>query len=228
MQRLTLALLAAAVAVFPAAAQEATRSRTEPQDRAEMRKLMIENRINNRLAQSGSLAGGDIGVTVNGGDVVLNGTVADQQTKERAARIARRVGGVENVQNNLRIDRTAIDKFRNVRVPDDQLSRQIAEKLVSQHFAETAKVERDWMFGWEVEGEGWEFEIDVDDGDVLLKGDVPRPGLIAEIIRTARSVPGVRRVTSELRTDTYRSGGYYDEGYYDWPYYWGYHPYPYY
>ena len=201
-----------------ALAQEGTRSRTGEADQNQARGDMIQNRVYSRLSSSGSLSGSDIKVTLNGNTVVLDGTVADDQAKQRATRIAQRVSGVDAVTNNLRVDKAAVDKNRNVQVSDDQLSKQIAEKLAKQHFP-SARVERDWAFGWEVEGDGWEFEVDVDGGDVTLSGDVPRIGVIGEVLRTARSVPGVRTVTSELQADTYY------RPYGMWPY-WGFHPYP--
>lgn len=202
-----LAISAAMISPSQAAAQqEGTRSRTDTMNQNQMRADMITNRIYDRLARSGSLAGSDVNVNVNGNTVVLEGTVADDQAKQRASRLAQRVSGVDEVKNNLRVDRAAIDQRRNVNVPDEQLSKQIAERLVKQHFP-SAEVERDWLFGWEVEGDGWEFEIDVDGGDVTLSGDVPRTGMIAQIIRTTRSVPGVRTVTSELRLDRYYEYG---------------------
>jgi osmotically-inducible protein OsmY len=186
-----------------------------------MRADRLQNQIHSRLASSASLAGSDINATVNGNTVVLEGTVADERDKQRAARIATRVAGIEIVDNNLKIDQAASQRNKTVNVPDEQLSKQIAEKLVSTHF-KNARVEQDWMFGWEVEGNDFEFEVDVDAGDVTLSGDVPRPGVIANVLKTARSVSGVRTVTSELRADRY-----YRE-YGPWPYSWGYHPYPFY
>jgi osmotically-inducible protein OsmY len=218
MQRLTTIVLATVLTALPAAAQQNTRSRADTSDQNQSARMM-EDRIYSRLASSGSLGGANIDVKVNGRTAVLTGSVADEQSRERAARLARRVSGVETVQNNLTVDRAAVEKNRKVNVTDDQLSKQIAEKLVKQHFAQ-AEVERDWMFGWEVEGDGWEFEVDVDGGDVTLSGNVPRPAIIGQIIRTTRTVPGVRTVTSELRADMYY------RPYGDWPYYWGYHPYP--
>ena len=213
-----LALSAALIYPPQAIAQEGTRSRTGQGDQNQARGDMIENRVYSRLSASGSLSGSDIKVTVNGNTVVLDGTVADEQAKQRATRIAQRVSGVEAVTNNLRVDKAAVDKNRNVQIADDQLSKQIAEKLAKQYFP-NAEVERDWAFGWEVEGDGWEFEVDVDGGDVTLSGEVPRIDVIGDILRTARSVPGVRTVTSELHADTYY------RPYGAWPY-WGFHPYP--
>jgi len=44
-----------------------------------------------------------IDVDSNKGTVTLNGIVADAATKQRAAEVAKKVGGVEKVVNNLQI-----------------------------------------------------------------------------------------------------------------------------
>lgn len=206
------------LATPPVNAQNGTRSRADDAENYDSRADLLADRVGARLARSGSLSGSDITVRVIGSKVVLEGSVSDQEAKERASRLARRSVGVASVDNQLRIDLAGVEKNRKVRVPDDQLSKQIAEKLVEKHFS-NAHVERDWLLGWEVEGNGWEVEVDVDDGDVILAGDVQTPGRIAEVLRTVRAVPGVRTVTSELAARTY------DRPIGLWPD-WGYHPYP--
>lgn len=199
-------------------AQNATRSRSGDVGDYDSRADLLAHRVAARLARSGSLAGSDIKVRVIGNKVVLEGSVSDQEAKERASRSGRRSVGVVSVDNELRINQAGVEKNREVRVPDDRLSKQIAEKLVEKHFS-NAHVERDWLLGWEVEGNGWEFEVDVDDGDVTLAGGVQTPGNIAEVLGTVRAVPGVRTVTSDLAARTY------DRPIGLWPD-WGYHPYP--
>ena len=202
----------------PVHAQQGDRSRAADSNDYSSRADLLADRVYSKLAASGSLAGADIRVTVVGSKAVLEGNVVNEQAKQRATRLAGRVVGIEQVENKLSIGGSAVTTKRNLRVPDEELSKSIAEALVRKHFA-SARVERDWLFGWEVEGDGWEFEIDVDSGDVTLSGEVPMPQVIADVLRTTRSVPGVRTVTSELAADTYyRPVGL-------WPD-WGYHPYP--
>ena len=47
----------------------------------------------------------DIEVAVSDGDVTLTGSVRSREDKKRAEALAESVTGVDNVQNNLRIDR---------------------------------------------------------------------------------------------------------------------------
>jgi osmotically-inducible protein OsmY len=194
------------------------------QNREKMHGSMLQNRVYNRLSRSGALAGRDVQVNARGNTVTLTGTVASEQEKQRAQRYAMQVPGVASVQNQLRIDQQAATRAAQTNVDDSQLSKQIAQKLASSQFP-GAETEEDWLFGWEVEGENFEFDIDVDDGDVTLEGTIPYNADIGAILRTVREVPGVRTVESQLRmpssgwmSDTDTPYGY---GYNYDPYYWG-------
>jgi hypothetical protein len=57
------------------------------------------------LCDDDDLDASDIEVTVNSGDVTLAGAVPDRTSKRRAEDLAERVSGVQNVQNNLRVNR---------------------------------------------------------------------------------------------------------------------------
>ncbi|CAO3440405.1 hypothetical protein [Azospirillum endophyticum] len=63
--------------------------------------------INERLTDDHHIDASDIGVTLEGGEVTLSGTVADRTARRRAEDIAESVSGVGHVQNDLRVaDRT--------------------------------------------------------------------------------------------------------------------------
>ncbi|MFP5513954.1 MAG: BON domain-containing protein [Alphaproteobacteria bacterium] len=67
--------------------------------------------INERLTEDHHIDASDIGVKVEGGEVVLSGTVADRAARRRAEDIAESVSGVGHVQNDLRVaGRTATDR----------------------------------------------------------------------------------------------------------------------
>ena len=183
-----------------------------------VRHQMLSRRVNVYLATSGSLAGSDIKVTAAGDIVILDGVVADTEAKERARALALRVSGVRDVKNNLTTDRKAVDARRSAVVPDVQLSRRVADTLMSRLFPQ-ARVERGGVAQWEVDGDGWEIEVQADAGDITLRGHTARPEVIDEVISSARSVPGVRSVRSELAAETF------DRRYGPMPE-WGFHPYP--
>jgi osmotically-inducible protein OsmY len=64
----------------------------------------IENEICRRLTQAGNVDASDIEVTVSQRVVTLSGTVDSRQSKREAGTIADSIPGVEDVNNNLRID----------------------------------------------------------------------------------------------------------------------------
>jgi len=71
----------------------------------------IREDVCERLSQDEYVDASDIDVTVSGGIVTLTGTIEARGPKRRAEDIAESVGGVRDVQNNLRLaqDATAPD-----------------------------------------------------------------------------------------------------------------------
>jgi osmotically-inducible protein OsmY len=222
-------VLSTALTGGAAMAQEKERGRAQMQQpsQQEMTKRhdeAIKDQVVMRLARSSSLAGTDIQVAVENQTVSLSGTVGSEQEQQRAIRLARRVRGVKEVKDELSIDKAAVDQRRNVDVGDEELAKQVAQKLANETFP-GAEAEEEWFFGWEIDGYNWEFDVDVDDGVVTLEGDVDSYGDISDAIQAARAVPGVRAVESELSVDFshYPYYGYpsYGYPYYGYPYYGG-------
>ncbi|WP_297512798.1 BON domain-containing protein [uncultured Caulobacter sp.] len=65
----------------------------------------VRDDINDRLTDDSWLDAHGIEVAVENGDVTLSGTVRSREDKKRAEALVERVSGVDNVQNNLRVDR---------------------------------------------------------------------------------------------------------------------------
>ncbi|MBO9543699.1 BON domain-containing protein [Caulobacter sp.] len=65
----------------------------------------IREDVSDRLTDDSWLNASDIEVSVSDGDVTLTGSVRSREDKKRAEALAESVTGVDNVQNNLRIDR---------------------------------------------------------------------------------------------------------------------------
>lgn len=182
----------------------------------------LESRVENQLARSPSLAGSRIEAQVQNRTVTLTGTVASEGDKERATRIAHDVIGITEVQNQLRVDATAVDGNRGDPVEDQELARTIATSLANETFP-GAQADEEWLYGWEVEGEDWEFDVDVDGGDVMLEGSVDEFADIGKATSQVREMPGVRSVEANLRVedriyergdlDTYPHGPYYGRPY---------------
>lgn len=65
----------------------------------------IREDINDRLTDDSWLDANGIEVAVTSGDVTLSGSVRSREDKKRAEALAESIAGVDNVQNNLRVDR---------------------------------------------------------------------------------------------------------------------------
>jgi hypothetical protein len=65
----------------------------------------IREDVSDRLTDDSWLDAHGVEVAVSDGDVTLSGTVRSREDKKRAEALAESVTGVDNVQNNLRIDR---------------------------------------------------------------------------------------------------------------------------
>jgi len=65
----------------------------------------IREDVSDRLTDDSWLDANGIEVAVSDSDVTLTGTVRSREDKKRAEALAESVSGVDNVQNNLRIDR---------------------------------------------------------------------------------------------------------------------------
>ncbi|WP_454714233.1 BON domain-containing protein [Caulobacter segnis] len=65
----------------------------------------IREDVSDRLTDDSWLNASDVEVAVLDGDVTLTGAVRSREDKKRAEALAESVTGVDNVQNNLRIDR---------------------------------------------------------------------------------------------------------------------------
>jgi osmotically-inducible protein OsmY len=71
----------------------------------------IREDVNDNLTDDWGVDASNVTVTVNNGEVTLDGTVATRLQKRRAEDCAEEVSGVKNVQNNLRVrDRSTWDR----------------------------------------------------------------------------------------------------------------------
>ena len=64
----------------------------------------INDTIKQKLAADQVVKGGAIVVDVKDGAVVLSGSVQEPKQKVKAEKIARKVGGVKSVANNIKIE----------------------------------------------------------------------------------------------------------------------------
>ena len=65
----------------------------------------LNDTVRQRLAADSLVKGGAIDVEVKGGVVTLKGKVAEAKQKDKAERIAKKVGGVKSVVNEIKIEK---------------------------------------------------------------------------------------------------------------------------
>ena len=167
---------------------------TSNMDQMGSRDEQLTNRVQNRLYDSLSLFGSDIQVQARKHTVTLTGKVADENAKQRAERIANRTPGVYDVENKLEVDSQYVTN-RRTNVPDDRLSRDVAQAIGREL---NAKPDQDWLFGWDVSAGQWEIEVDADGGVVTLSGDAKTYGDANRAVQAAAKVPGVKSVRNNI------------------------------
>lgn len=146
-----------------------------------------------RLAGSRALTGARIRVDAGAdGAVKLTGEVLDEAQRERAVRIASGTPGVRVVEQSLAAGAAPPPAPR----PDPVLAQEVAQRLAARSPAR-ATAEQTWTSGWRVRGDGWALAVEVDDGDVMLEGEVSLQEHLHEFVIAARSVPGVRSVRAD-------------------------------
>jgi hyperosmotically inducible protein len=142
----------------------------------------ITTKVKMALLTDDVVDGLDVDVDTFDGRVTLHGQVPSEAAKARADRRAREVAGVTDVRNLLAIvPETARDA---VEVADDALARQVEQTLASDPA----------LSGSDVEVKS------VNDGIVVLSGEAQTLTAHRRALEDARSVRGVTRVASEIRS----------------------------
>ena len=158
--------------------------------RPTQRDQMIADRVALLLAASPSLEGLSITVTANQRAITLDGTVPDNNAKQRATVIAQRTRGVRSVTDNLDV-RASDNPPRHV--SDQQLAKDVAQKLARTTFPQ-ANAAQQSPFDWRVDGPNWQFDVDADQGTISLNGSVDNYADVQRAVQSARQVAGARSV----------------------------------
>jgi osmotically-inducible protein OsmY len=222
------ALVLGGVAVSPVRAQDVQKPNPQVTNTNQPPDEVIETRAKIRLARSASLMGSDINVDANNGTLTLNGHVLNTVQQDRAKQLVKGMSGVKDVKDNLKVDpqfrmqamdekaagadtgavkagdtdedAEAVAPGAHATISDDQLARMVAQRAARAFPG--AKADKEWLFGWDVEGDKWQFDVEVDEGDVILDGSVPSFMDIGKAVDAARKTAGVRSVdASDLRVD---------------------------
>jgi osmotically-inducible protein OsmY len=175
-----------------------TPGRVHASNDAYVRESALQAHVAAKLAASRSLSGSSVVVTSTNGTIVLGGSVAESADLARAELIARRTPGVVGVVNQLRVR-------PNVATPTDalddaELAKRVSERLTVEF--ERAHLERRWEYGYGVEAESMDVNVDADDGEVMLSGTVASYDALGRAVSIARAVPGVQAVRCSVGIDT--------------------------
>ena len=201
MKRLPLALATFAFAA-PAFAEDSERpgeGSREPQPKAEptLADARREAQIWTSFAFNRHLKASDISVEVRGDRAFLTGTVDDQIEKDLAGEIARKVEGVESIDNRLVVD---ADYKGKPRAADGE--RDFATSVEDATI--TASVKSKLM--WNDRTDGLEIDVDTIAGRVTLTGTADDDEARRIATRIARDTDGVVGVDNKLTIDTNQVG----------------------
>jgi len=132
------------------------------------------------LLTTADVPGTAINVDTVNGQITLHGTVASADEKTKAESTVRNIDGVTGVRNLLQV----VAKPRQDRVADSDAD---IQKNVERRLSE-----RPALSDVSVQS--------VNNGVVLLSGDVKTLGAHLEAVKVAAGVPGVHRVSSEIKS----------------------------
>ena len=134
--------------------------------------------VQERLRREPLLAGADLKVAVERGDVVLRGWVEGEQERNAAQQIAQAAVGADHVHNELQTPRAARDG-------EERLATRVEFELYSSGAFDLAQL-----------------RIHSQDGRVQLEGSVRSEAERLLAARLAGDVPGVKEVVNDLKLAT--------------------------
>lgn len=151
---------------------------------------VIQDRIEHRLATDASVKKYDISVKVSNGRVTLGGSVATDEQKAAATRLAT-VGGVTKVDNELKVDKD-VDRTLGERARSGLTK--TGEAITDAWI--TARVK--WVFIGEDALKDSDISVDTKNHVITLKGTVVSAAGKTRAAQLARETDGVSRVDDQL------------------------------
>lgn len=180
--RKTLVAVIAGTALLGMVACSATRTQRAPGEQVDDAALLTS--VKSALVSNPVTEAGEINVDVNRGTVSLSGFVDSQKEKSEAARVARNVDGVKEVQNNLAVKEGSSSAGE---VIDDSLL--------------TAKVKAALIASSDTKAH--QINVETKAGVVQMSGFVDSAAAKSAATTVAKSVTGVKDVKNELSVKAY-------------------------
>jgi hyperosmotically inducible protein len=178
----TLVALIASGAVLGMAACSSTRTQRAPGEQVDDAALLTS--VKSALVSDPVTEAGEINVDVNRGVVKLSGFVDSPKEKSAAGDLARKVDGVQSVQNDIAVKEGSSTAGE---VIDDSIL--------------TAKVKAALIESSETKAH--QINVETKEGVVQLSGFVDSAGAKSAATSVAKSVTGVKDVRNELSVKSY-------------------------
>lgn len=157
----------------------------------------ITLKVKSKLVSDSQTSAIKIGVDTKDGVVTLSGTVPTTTEKDEADKIAKNTEGVKRVVNDITINPDSVGAT-NMRDKAGEAARDIGESVSDATILTKlkAKLVADGITGT---------NIDVDKGQVVLKGQVDDAGKKAKAEEIAKNTAGVKEVKNQLTVKKYSS-----------------------
>jgi hyperosmotically inducible protein len=178
----TLVALIASVAVLGTAACSSTRTQRAPGEQVDDAALLTS--VKSALVADPVTEAGEINVDVNRGVVKLSGFVDSSKEKSAAGDIARKVDGVQSVQNDIAVKEGSSSAGEVI--DDSILTAKVKAALIESSDTKAHQI-----------------NVETKEGVVQLSGFVDSAGAKSAATSVAKSVTGVKDVRNELSVKSY-------------------------
>ncbi len=157
----------------------------------------VDGKVETALMFNRHLNNFTIDTDVRGNVVYLTGTVKSEVDKDLATQIAESIEGVNNVENNLKIDKDAETHDRDYYPDDDEDNRSWGTWY--NDATTTASIKSQFL--WNDEVEGLDINVDTMNGVVTLTGEADSAANKQLAEKIAQNSDGVRKVVNNLVID---------------------------
>ncbi|MGH8243906.1 MAG: BON domain-containing protein [Steroidobacteraceae bacterium] len=178
----TLVALIASGAMLSVAACSPTRTQRAPGEHVDDAALLTS--VKAALVSDPVTEAGEINVDVNRGVVKLSGFVDTPKEKSAAGDLARKVDGVQSVQNDIAVKKG--DSTAGEVIDDSILTAKVKAALIENSDTKAHQI-----------------NVETKEGVVQLSGFVDDAGAKAAATNVAKSVTGVKDVRNELSVKSY-------------------------
>ena len=181
MKKTLVALIASSV-VLSMAACSSTRTQRAPGEQVDDAALLTS--VKSALVANNVTDAGEINVDVNRGTVKLAGFVDSEKEKTAAGDVARKVNGVQTVQNDITVHKA--NESAGEYIDDSILTAKVKTALIENS-----------------ETKAHQINVETDHGVVQLSGFVDNAAAKSAATSVAKSVTGVKDVKNELSVKSY-------------------------